>query len=104
MLCCPNEAAREDQGGVQYGGISGYKNRTPGRRGGSNLIDSTAPPIRSSNYGISRLPEESNPERRVSYRMMLNFEMKRVGGEWKIVSVGGYCAPGADYEEVEVIG
>ena len=62
VLCCPNEAAREDQGGVQYGSISGYKNRTPGRRGGSNLIDSTAPPIRSSNYGISRLPEESNPE------------------------------------------
>ncbi len=49
-------------------------------------------------------PEESNPERRVSYRMMLNFEMKRVGGEWKIVSVGGYCAPGAEYEDVEVIG
>ena len=30
--------------------------------GGSNLSDSTAPPIRSSNYGISQLPEESNPE------------------------------------------
>lgn len=46
--------------------------------------------------------EEVRAERRVSYLMELSFEMKRVGGEWKIVSVSGYCAPSAEYEGTEV--
>lgn len=54
--------------------------------GGSDLIDSTAPPIRSSNYGISRLPEESNPEAvflvSLLQKGLKNFTLEKGDGLW----------------------
>ena len=86
MLCCPNEAAREDQGGVQYGGISGHKTEPRVEGGGSNLSDSTAPPIRSSSYSISQLSEESNPEAAFLVSLLQkglkNFTLEKGDGLW----------------------
>ena len=54
--------------------------------GGSDLIDSTAPPIRSSNYGISQLSEESNPEAAFFVSLLQkglkNFTLEKGDGLW----------------------
>lgn len=54
--------------------------------GGSNLIDSTAPPIRSSSYSISQLSEESNPEAAffvsLLQKELKNFTLEKGDGLW----------------------
>lgn len=54
--------------------------------GGSDLIDSTAPPIRSSSYSISQLSEESNPEAAflvsLLQKELKNFTLEKRDGLW----------------------
>lgn len=54
--------------------------------GGSNLSDSTAPPIRSSSYSISQLSEESNPEAAFLVSLLQkgpkNFTLEKGDGLW----------------------